>query len=179
MACLTPIPEPLISKELFEKARAQIQSEQDFRYEVKEFAFTKLLRCGKCSSGVSAQEKYKKLKDGGLAKYVYYGCTRSKDLHCGGGYLREEELIRQLTGLIEKLTIDELGLRKSLKEEIERHERFRTMLGVQNVKIRLHDVDLKTYAKHTLESGTLEEKRGVLAHLKDRLVLTEKTVKIE
>ena len=32
----------------------------------KEFAFTKLLTCGLCGSAISADEKFKKLKDGSV-----------------------------------------------------------------------------------------------------------------
>jgi len=145
-------------------------------YDSKEFAFTKLMRCKFCGSGVTAQEKFKKLKNGGTAKYVYYGCTRSKDLHCKSGYIREEELVTQLLSLIDTMGIDELGLRKNLKEEIERHERFNTLLGMKTEKVKLHDVDLKNYAKHTLNNGSQDEKRLVLSHLKDQLMLGEKMV---
>ena len=171
--------EPLISKDLYEKTRAKIKSEQDFRYEAKEFAFTKLMRCGLCSSSITAQEKHKKLAGGGEAVYVYYGCTRSKDLNCKGGYLREEDLIVQLSGLIDSMSVDEMGLRKHLKEEIGRHQKFQTMLGIETMKIHLHDIDLKNYAKHALNNGVLEEKRAILSHLKDRLVIAHGVLTLE
>lgn len=59
----------------------------------KEFAFTKLMTCGLCGSGISAEEKYKQLKDGTAAKYIYYGCSRAKDRYCKNQYMREEDLI--------------------------------------------------------------------------------------
>jgi hypothetical protein len=43
-------------------------------------------------------------------------------------------------------------------------------------KVKLHDVDLKNYAKHTLNNGSQDEKRLVLSHLKDHLLLGEKMV---
>jgi site-specific DNA recombinase len=169
---------PLITKALFEKAQEKLKSERMLNYDSKEFAFTKLMRCKFCGSGVTAQEKFKKLKSGGVAKYIYYGCTRSKDLHCKSGYIREEDLVTQLLNLIDTMSIDELGLRKNLKEEIERHERFNTMLGMKTEKVRLHDVDLKNYAKHTLNNGSQDEKRLVLSHLKDHIMLGEKVIAV-
>lgn len=65
---------PIITQELFEKSKEQLQRDQIVR-ENKEFAFTKLITCGHCGSGITADEKYKKLKDGTTARYVYYGCT--------------------------------------------------------------------------------------------------------
>jgi len=46
---------------------------------------------GYCGSGISAEEKYKKLRDGTNVKHIYYGCTRAR--HCKNKYLREEDLI--------------------------------------------------------------------------------------
>jgi len=54
--------EPLITKELFEKVQEQLKREPMNR-ETREFAFTKLLKCGSCGSGITACEKYKKLKN--------------------------------------------------------------------------------------------------------------------
>ena len=86
---------PIITKELFDKAQAQLKRDQIVR-ENKEFAFTKLFTCGLCGSGISAEEKYKQLKDGTTAKYVYYGCSRARDRDCKNQYIREEDLITQL-----------------------------------------------------------------------------------
>ena len=62
----------------------------------KEFAFTKLMTCGLCGSGISADEKYKKLKNGTFNTHIYYGCTKAKDKNCQCGYINEVELIKQL-----------------------------------------------------------------------------------
>jgi site-specific DNA recombinase len=171
--------EPLISKELFLKAREVMQRESEFRYMSKDFAFTRLMKCGLCSSGVTAQEKHKQLAGGGTATYIYYGCTRSKNINCPVSYLREEDLITQFVVLIDTVSMDELGLRKYLKEDIERHQKFQALLGTEVKRVRLADIDLKNYAKHVLNIGTTQEKREILSHLKDRLVLKEKQITIE
>ena len=51
--------EPIISKELFDLAQENI-SEHIIKIESKEFAFTKLISCGLCNSGICADEKFKK-----------------------------------------------------------------------------------------------------------------------
>ncbi|MFC1622676.1 recombinase family protein, partial [Patescibacteria group bacterium] len=94
--------DPIISKELFQKAREQLSRDRVERHECKEFAFTKLMKCGHCGSGITADEKFKKLNDGSVRRYVYYGCTRSRDLNCKGGYLREEELVKQLSKILDE-----------------------------------------------------------------------------
>jgi DNA invertase Pin-like site-specific DNA recombinase len=68
--------EPIVTKELFDLVQKQIKS-NILRVENKEFAFTKLMTCGLCGSGISADEKFKKLKDGGANRHVYYGCTKA------------------------------------------------------------------------------------------------------
>jgi hypothetical protein len=35
--------------------------------------------CGLCESGISADEKFKYMKNGNVHRYVYYGCSKSKD----------------------------------------------------------------------------------------------------
>lgn len=50
--------QPIVSKELFDLVQAQMKS-QFVRSETKEFAFTKLMSCGLCGSGITADEKFK------------------------------------------------------------------------------------------------------------------------
>ncbi len=171
--------EPLISKELFDKVQEQLKRDHIVRSEIKEFAFTKLITCGHCGSGITAEEKYKKLKDGTTTRYVYYGCSRSRNLHCKGGYVREEELINQLTGLLDKLNVNEIGMRHKFEEEINRFNKFQKMVMGIDKDIKPIKVDLKTYAKYLLKEGSLLEKRELLSCLKSKLVMKEKKILLE
>ena len=54
----------------------------------------------------------------GIADYIYYGCNRSKNLDCKCGYLREEELIKQLVVLIEKVEVEEKFIKKKFTEHV-------------------------------------------------------------
>jgi DNA invertase Pin-like site-specific DNA recombinase len=171
--------QPIITRELFEKAREQLKRSEIVR-ESKEFAFTRLITCANCGSGITADEKYKRLKDGTMARYVYYGCNRSRNLHCKGGYMREEELINQLVKLIDELDVDELGIREKFEDEIRRLRKFQ--LGVLGIKAAAKadiNVDLKNYAKYLLSEGSIIEKRELLANLKTRLVIKKKVVQLE
>ena len=91
--------EILITKELFDAAQSQLKRDRTVR-EGKDFAFTKIMTCGLCGSGITAQEKYKRQKNGNVHKYIYYGCTRSRDLQCKCGYTREENLLSELLKII-------------------------------------------------------------------------------
>lgn len=162
---------------LYDKVRAQLTRDQIVR-ENKEFAFTKLFTCGYCQSGISAEEKYKQLKDGTSAKYVYYGCTRARDRNCKNKYIREEELVPELLKIIDQVNINELGMRHKLEEEISRFHKFQRVVLKDDTKRVLDDeeVNIRIYAKYLLKEGSMTEKRELLANLRSRLIYKDKTL---
>ncbi len=172
---------PLISKELFDQAQKQISIEQHIRHASKEFAFTKLIKCGLCDSGITAEEKFKKLKDGSTKRYIYYGCARSKDIHCKNGYIQEKELVNQLLGIIDEIKLEEIGIRHKLEQEVQRYNKFQhVILKAGKEEIRPgKNIDVKEYAKYILKEGNILEKRELLASLKSRLILTKKILTLE
>jgi DNA invertase Pin-like site-specific DNA recombinase len=174
--------EPLITKELFDLTQEQLKRDRIVQ-ESREFAFTKLITCGHCGSGISACEKYKKLKNGSVNKYVYYGCTKARDLNCKGGYLREEEIISQLIRIIDKIDIHEIGIKKQFQEEVERFNRFQRIVLHMNGKEKeidkLREFDMKMYAKYLLKDGTITEQRELLATMKSRIIIQNKRLRLE
>jgi site-specific DNA recombinase len=172
--------EPLVSKELFDKVQEQLKRDGIERTS-HEFAFTKLMVCGACGSGVSAEEKYKPLKDGTTARYIYYGCGRSRNHQCKGNkYLREEELITQVAELMDQIDFNQFGMRVKFEDELKRFNKFqRTVLGSSNPKAKHEDIDLKTYAKYTLKEGSNEEKRELMGCFRSKLKITKGIVTIE
>lgn len=167
--------EPLITKELFDLVQQQIKS-QIIRVQDKEFAFTKLMKCGLCGSGICADEKFKKLKNGNIHRYVYYGCTKFNDKHCKCGYINEDQLIEQFSSLMDTIDLDELGIREKLKAEVERMKKFqRTILGTKD-KIEIKDIDIRNYAKYVLKEASDLEKRELLGCLRGQIRLKEKSV---
>jgi len=173
---------PLITKELFDQAQAQLALRRyDRKSGRKSFAYTRLMRCGHCGSGVSAQEKFKRLKDGSLSRYVYYGCNRSRALYCKNTYLREDLLIRQLANLLDHLSLDELGIREQFGRETERLFRFHNdVMGLPNPESQdKKDINIRTYAKYLLNTGTIEEKRTLLCNLQSKLLMKDRAIYID
>lgn len=172
--------EPIITKELYDKVQERITRGNIVRVS-KEFSFTKLMTCGLCGSGVSAEEKYKELKDGTNKIYVYYGCSRSRDLNCKSGYIREEELVEQLAKIIDQIDISELGMRAKLEDEIKRLRLLQSsVLGIEPPeKHDLKQIDIRNYAKHIIKHGTLLDKRELLGCLKSKINLAKKIVTLE
>ncbi|MFA5783159.1 MAG: recombinase family protein [Bacteroidales bacterium] len=171
---------PIITKELFDKVQEQMMEYTKNSGPHKEFAFTRLMTCGLCGSGITANEKFKKQNNGNIHRYVYYGCGRFKDNNCKSGYMREEDLIEQLASLMDEINLDEIGIKAKIKDEIERHRRFNVgILGLKEAVVKVADVDIRNYAKHVLRGGTLEEKRELLTCLKSKVVMNNKKVDIK
>lgn len=170
--------EPIISKELFDMAREKMER-SPIRVENKEFAFTKLMKCGLCGSGISADEKFKRQQNGNVHRYVYYGCCKFYDKQCKCGYIREEDLVKQLETMLDNLDLDEIGMREHLKSEVERYKKFQSgVLGVKD-KIKVADIEIRNYAKYVLREGTNFEKRELLSCLKSKLVLQNKALSFD
>ena len=90
---------PLITKELFDLVQKRVFDSKDTSPKNKEFAFTKLITCGSCGSGITAEEKFKDLKGGGRTRHVYYKCTRTRDQTCLTR-INEQDLISKLKNAI-------------------------------------------------------------------------------
>lgn len=147
--------------------------------ENKEFAFTKLFTCGYCGSGISAEEKYKQLKDGTHARYIYYSCSRARDRHCKNKYIREEELITELLKIIDQMNINELGMRQKLEDEINRFNIFQKSVVGEKHKIQnTKDTDIRNYAKYLLKEGSVSEKRELLGNLRSRIIYKDKKLEL-
>lgn len=167
--------EPLITKELFDLVQAQIKSNV-LRIENKEFAFTKMMTCGLCGSGISADEKFKKLKNGGVARYVYYGCTKARGVDCKCGYTEEKEILKQFEILIETINLNEIQIKEKIKADVERFSKLQKFLLGTKEKIDIPSVDVRGYAKYVLKEGNDVEKRELLGCLKSKITLSDKKV---
>ncbi|MFA6608456.1 MAG: recombinase family protein [Candidatus Paceibacterota bacterium] len=170
---------PLITKELYDQVQAQL-TRQITRTEFnnREFAFTKLMTCGLCGSGITADEKIKKQQNGNIHRYVYYACTKAKDKNCKCGYTNEDELIKQFQELLDKIDLDEIGMKEKIRTEVERIKSFqRSVLG-DTKQIKVKDVDIRNYAKYILKEGTDLEKRELLGCFKSKILLKNKMISI-
>jgi site-specific DNA recombinase len=172
---------PLISKELFDEVQIQLSVVPKVRTGSKEFSFTKILKCGVCKTGVTAEEHMKRLKTTGeLRRYVYYHCGRANDLDCIQPFIREAKLMDELLRLIDALEIDEIGAQEQFKDELERYQRFNGVLGYSGEELTQKPaIDLKAYAKYVLQNGTKEEKREILQYVIGEVFLKDQKVYIE
>lgn len=171
--------EPIITKELYDQVQQQVKSQVLRTQEPKEFAFIKMMSCGLCGSGITAEEKFKKLKDGSVNRHVYYGCAKSKDRFCKCGYINEEDLIKQFEKLLDQIDINEIGMRDRIKDEVQRIKKFQhSVLGLKQ-EIEINDIDVRDYAKFILKDGSVDEKRELLGCFKSKITLKEKNIYLQ
>jgi site-specific DNA recombinase len=169
--------EPLISKELFDLVQEKIKGlTLEPRSAQKEFAFTKLMTCGLCGSGITADEKFKKQKNGTVHRHVYYKCTRIRDPKCECGFINETDLVKQLQNLMDDLKIQTIPMREQITNEVKRIKKFEQMLLGIKSEITIKNIDVRNYAKFILEEGTVDEKREFMRCLKSEIVLNNKEV---
>lgn len=166
--------EPLITKELWEKAQEFLKRDNIVRSN-HEFTFTKLIVCGYCGSGISAEEKFKDLKNGTQARYVYYGCGRSKDRNCKNKYIQEPDLITELLKIIDQVSVNEIGIQVKMEEEIKRFNVFQRSILNSKEKMELpKEIMVKNYLKYILKEGSKTEKREVLGNLRSKISYKDK-----
>jgi len=172
--------EALISQELFEMVRKKIVEEHRPQRRTREYAFVRMITCGLCGSGVTAMEKEKSIKsEGGVIRtYVYYACGRSKDKRCKNLYVREDNLMEQLAGIIDQVEIDKIGAKHLIQKEVTRFNKLNANVLGTNEKAKVSDMDIKQYAKYLLEEGSVEEKRALLENLSGALVMKDKKISL-
>jgi DNA invertase Pin-like site-specific DNA recombinase len=69
------------------------------------FAFIGTMKCEKCGTAVTAEEKFKYPKNGKIHHYIYYHCTKKKNPDCTERSLEERMLFSQITKLVDRFMI--------------------------------------------------------------------------
>lgn len=169
--------EPIITKDLFELVQSQLNLWVRYKEKNKIFTFTRMMKCWNCWSWITAHEKFKKLANWKILSYVYYNCTKARNLDCKERVIEENELIRQLIEMIEKLKIHEIEISSKLREEVERYNAFQALFWkTQTMKNVAKNVQIKDYMKYLLREWERDEKREVLSYIKSDLFIRDKKV---
>lgn len=170
---------PIITKDIFNKVQETLDQNYVPKTESKEFAFTKLIKCGYCGSGISADEKFKKLKNGGVNRHVYYFCTRARNIDCKNPAINEEGLIKELLSMMDRINLDNLGIKTKIENEITRYNKFRVGVLKATNQVKLNtEVNTRNYAKYILKEGMLIEKRELLTCLQSKLILKDRKIEL-
>jgi len=79
-------------------------------------------------------------------------------------------LIEQLIALIDGLKLNASAVRRKIDEDFERFSRFAAnVLGMDEQKAK--KINQRECVEYVLRNGTMEEKRGLLGSLKNKLIL--------
>jgi site-specific DNA recombinase len=168
---------PLITKELFDETRNSIKS-QVIKSQGKEFAFTRIMKCGVCGSGITADEKFKKLKAGGVNRYVYYRCTKAKDRGCKNPAINETDLISAMIKMLDSISLDKVKLNAKLNAEIQKFKKLQAMFLGKKKTEKIESIDVRDYAKFVLTEGTILEQRSVLECISSQLSLNGVVIRV-
>ena len=178
---------PIVTKKLFMDTQEKIaQYERKKRYrgsKTAPFGFLKMIRCGTCSSSITAEEKYKTLKSTGEeAVYRYYVCCRNRNRDCREKYISETQLMEELYEILDVVELDEIGMRDLLEAEIDKWYKVRSFVQGKPVEERTQErkeYDFRAYAKIIFEDGRNEEQREILRYVKGRLILRDKRIYLD
>ncbi|OGZ26769.1 MAG: hypothetical protein A2365_01700 [Candidatus Nealsonbacteria bacterium RIFOXYB1_FULL_40_15] len=80
---------------------------------------------------------------------------------------------------MDKIDLDELGIKSKIEQEIARFNKFRVGVLGHEKEPNNTDVDVRNYAKYLLKDGTIIEKRELLYFLKSKLILKDKKIILE
>lgn len=84
-------------------------------------------------------------------------------------------MITELLKILDKVNINELGMRQKLEDEIARFNIFQRSVFGAKEKIQTNkETDIRNYAKYILKEGTTIEKRELLANLRSRIEYKDK-----
>jgi len=80
---------------------------------------------------------------------------------------------------MDKVDINELGMRQKLEDEINRFNIFqKSVMGEDHVIKNSKETNIRNYAKYLLKEGAVSEKRELLGNLRSKIVYKDKKLKL-
>ena len=168
--------ESIVDDKLFEEVQAQLAVAPRSAPGTKKFDFIKLMKCGACGSGVTAQEKFKNLKDGTVRRHVYYHCTDGATRTCRQPWINEPDLIDQLCLLMDKVDLDKVKVSEKFENELRRYQRFSQAILAQPNAAKTPPpptIDFRKFARYVLQEGSPEDRRELMSCLKGKIFLKD------
>ena len=100
--------EPIITKKIFDEVQEVLKQRGRPHHKTKNEpqAFCGLLHCESCGMGITGEYRVKKQKNGNVHDYIYYHCTKkNKSIKCPEPCIRQEELDKQISSLLQKFSL--------------------------------------------------------------------------
>ena len=140
--------EPIISKKLFDEAQEMLKKrgQPERKPQNEPQPFCGLISCASCGMMITAENKTKRQKNGNVHHYVYYRCTKKrKDFKCKELSLRSEEVDKQLSTLIQKVSLPKDWAEELNRMALEDHGQSAQSLTacVKEKEARISDISEK------------------------------------
>lgn len=159
--------QPLISKELFDKAQKAFKVYKKTAWGRKSFFFNRILKCAECGSGVSGTEHINRHGK----RYTYYKCNKyGATRTCKSKYIREEKLFESVSQIITEVKSNHIRLDKRINEDLNKINRYRA---------EENPITIQDYIVGILKEGSKKEKTDILRSFKDRLLIKEGEVNLK
>ena len=130
------IHKPAISKKLFEKCQKVLKNKaRPQKRNQKVYAFRGLLNCAECGCSITSETQ---------KKHIYYRCTK-KRVPCSQLYIREENLAKQISKILQKVSLSSAWAKKMIKElDKEKESNQQAELSfAQNLKLKIKKCEEK------------------------------------
>ena len=170
--------QPVVSKKIFDQVQEVLKQRsrpQDRKNSLPK-AFGGLLRCS-CGMGITAE-----IQKG----HTYYRCSRkSKTINCTEPYIRQEELDKQISKLLQKFSLKKDWAEQLLclleKDKNETAQSFTAFVQETNVRISTIKTKLQRlldgYLEQDIERETYRNEKAKL--MSEKKTLEEKTTNLE
>jgi DNA invertase Pin-like site-specific DNA recombinase len=179
---------PIIAKKIFDKVQEVLKQRGRPHHKTKNEPqdYCGLLRCDTCGMSITGEYRVKKQKNGNTHDYIYYHCTKkNKSIKCPEPCIRQEELDKQISSLLQKFSLRADWAEKLLEmTETEKEKSAQSVsafvLESQN-QIRAINEKLQRlldgYLEQDIERETYREEKAKL--LSEKKSLEEKMARIE
>ncbi|HEY4516175.1 MAG TPA: recombinase family protein [Candidatus Paceibacterota bacterium] len=172
--------EPIISKKLFDEAQAMLKfrGQPERKPQNEPQPFCGLISCASCGMMITGEYKVKKQKNGNVHEYIYYHCSKKrKDFDCPEPCIRQEELDRQLSSLIQKVSLPKDWAEELNRLALQDHGKSAQSLAVC-VKEKQDAISTINIKLERLLNGYLEQdiEREIYRDEKAKLLLRKKSL---
>ena len=120
----------------------------------------------------TAQEKFKKLKNGEYNRHVYYSCTKRIDPNCQEKYINEDKLRMLLQEFVE-YKYNDIKINDKLRAKTEKHYQVaKTLIEHYGLEQKLESPFVE-YSRYILSRGTETERTMYANGFITRLLLND------
>ncbi len=175
--------EPIISKKLFDEAQEMLKKrgQPERKPQNEPQPFCGLISCASCGMMITGEHKFKRQKNGNVHEYTYYRCTKKrKDFQCKESAVREKEMDRQLSSLIQKVSLPKDWAEELLKMAENEHGESAPSLTAC-VKEKEEKISSLSKRLERLLSGYLDQdiEKEIYRVEKGKLILQKKSLEEE